>query len=71
MEREFKDILGKVMKERRITQYALSLQMGIRQSQVSNWLNGKSAPGYRSIKLLCEALELSADFLLGFTDEER
>jgi len=60
----FSKILGNIMKEQNLNQLALAGMLGIRQSQVSNWLNGKSLPGYFSLKLLCEKLGVSADFLL-------
>jgi len=62
---EFDKILRDLMKERGLNQLKLSEILGVRQSQISNWLNGKSLPGYFSIKLLCEKLKVSADALLG------
>lgn len=44
------------------------LKIGIRQEQVSEWLNGKSKPGYDSLKALAIALNVSADVLLGISD---
>ena len=61
----FGEILQNLMKERGFNQLQLSKILGIRQSQVSNWLNNKSLPGYYSIKLLCEKLDINADELLG------
>ena len=37
----------------------------MKQSQISEWLSGKSKPGYDNIKLICETLGISADRLLG------
>ena len=61
----FGKILAQLMREREVNQLQLSKMLGIRQSQISNWLRGKSLPGYYSIKLLCEKLKVSADILLG------
>ncbi len=37
--------------------------------QISNYLNGHQEPGATRIVQMCEALDVSADFLLGLTDE--
>lgn len=56
------------MQERGINQLQLSEKLGVRQSQVSNWVNGKSLPGYYSIKMICIKLKVSADYLLELED---
>jgi len=64
----FPQKLNKIIKDRGLNQLSLAGLLGIRQSQISNWLNGKSLPGYYSLKLICQKLDLSADFLLGLKD---
>lgn len=64
MKIEFDRILKELMKKRRLNQLQLAEILGIRQSQISNWLNGKSLPGYYSLKLLCAKLEVSAETLI-------
>ena len=64
MNPQFDKILKELMKNKGLNQLQLAGLLGIRQSQISNWLNGKSLPGYYSIKLLCEKLKVSADTLL-------
>jgi len=64
MNPQFDNILKELMKKRKFNQLQLAEILGIRQSQISNWLNGKSLPGYYSIKLICEKLKVSADTLL-------
>lgn len=39
--------------------------------QISNYLNGHQEPTVSSLLHLCEALDVSADFLLGMTDDPR
>ena len=63
MNTEFSKILKDLMKNHNLNQLQLAGMLGIRQSQISNWLNGKSLPGYYSIKLLCEKLKISANDL--------
>ena len=38
-------------------------------SLVTEWLKGKSKPGYDSIKAICLALDISADRLLGLDEK--
>ena len=52
-------------KEYSLSQTAFASMIGVKQSQVSEWLKGKSKPGYDNIKLICETLGISADRLLG------
>lgn len=60
----FPTILKELMDKHNLNQLQLSEILGIRQSQISNWLNSKSLPGYFSIRVLCEKLKVSADYLL-------
>ena len=65
---EFKEILKELMIERDLNQSNLAKLCNIKQSQVSEWLNGKSKPGYDNLKALCLALDISADILLSLKD---
>ena len=63
---EFTKILKDLMKiNDNLTQTELANKMGLKPSQVCEWLNGKSKPGYDSLKALALALDVSADVLLG------
>ena len=48
-----------------LNQSQLADKIGLKQSQISEWLKGKSKPGYDSIRAICVALGISADRLLG------
>ena len=66
---EFTKILNDLMKiNNNLTQTELARKMGLKPSQVCEWLNGKSKPGYDSLKALALALDVSADVLLGIKD---
>ncbi|MDR0975427.1 MAG: helix-turn-helix domain-containing protein [Christensenellaceae bacterium] len=52
----FSKWLTKYLSEHKMTQQELSAILHIRQSQISNWLNAKSYPGYISIITICEKL---------------
>lgn len=65
---DFIDILKDIMIDFNLNQSELAKKIGLKQSQVSEWLSGKSKPGYDSIKAICVALDISADRLLGLKD---
>ena len=65
---DFIEILKDLMIDNNLNQVKLSKLVGVRQGQVSEWLNGKSKPGYDSLKALALALNVSADVLLGISD---
>ena len=65
---EFIDILKDIMIELGLNQTDLANKIGIKQSQVSEWLKGKSKPGYDNIKLLCTKLNVSADRIFGLDE---
>ena len=48
----FIEILKEIMIENNLTQTAFAKIIGIKQSQVSEWLKGKSKPGYDNLKLI-------------------
>lgn len=62
---DFIDILKEIMIECNLNQSQLATKLGLKQSQISEWLKGKSKPGYDNIKLICHTLGISADRLLG------
>lgn len=65
---EFVDILKDIMVDFNLNQTDFANKIGIKQSQVSEWLNGKSKPGYDNIKLICTSLGISADRIMGLKD---
>ena len=58
----FTSALSTLMYARHLSQLALSKKLGIRQSQISNWLHSKSLPGYESIQILCKYFEIEANY---------
>ena len=61
----FVEILKDIMVDYNLNQSQLANKLGLKQSQINEWLNGKSKPGYDNIKLICQTLGVSADRLLG------
>ncbi len=66
---DFIDILKDIMIDFNLNQSQLANIVGLKQSQISEWLKGKSKPGYDNIKAICLALDISADRLLGLDDK--
>ena len=66
-EDQFRETIRSLMKSHGLTQLDLSAKLGVRQSQVSNWLSGKSMPGYRSLLALrsCFGVAMDKFFLIG------
>ena len=65
---EFIDILKDIMIDLNLNQSELAEKIGVKQSQVSEWLSGKSKPGYDSLKSICENLQISGDRILGLNE---
>lgn len=68
MENNFKDILKDFLRDNGLTQTEFAKIVGIKQSQVSEWLKGKAKPGYDLLKQISQAFNISADFFLGLND---
>ncbi len=65
---DFIDILKDIMIDLNLNQTQLAKKIGVKQSQVSEWLKGKSKPGYDSLKAICKELDISGDRILGLDE---
>ena len=54
-----------------ISQKELAITLKVAQPTVSAWESGKKTPTKENLKILCELLETTADYLLGITDNEQ
>ena len=61
----FAQALKKAMAEKGVTAYRLSKDLGVHQTTISNWLNGKSAPRMRIVHRISQVLGVQIDDLLG------
>lgn len=68
MENNFKDILKDFLIDKGLTQTEFAKIVGIKQSQVSEWLKGKAKPGYDLLRQMSQSFNISADFFLGLSD---
>ncbi len=68
MENNFSEILKDFLAEKNLSQVAFAKIVGVKQSQVSEWLKGKAKPGYDTLKSMAIAFNVSADFFLGLQE---
>ena len=62
MEQGFDEILREFLIMRNLTQTAFANTIGVKQSQVSEWINGKAKPGYDTLKRIAMSYNISADY---------
>ena len=62
---KFKERLNKVLQENQMSQNALAKKIGMSQSVVNNYCTGVREPSLDALILICNALQESADYLLG------
>ena len=68
MENNFSEILKDFLAENNLSQVAFAKAIGVKQSQVSEWLKGKAKPDYDSLKNMALAFNVSADYFLGIKE---
>lgn len=57
--------IKELMKVEGISQYALAKKLGISQSTICNWLNGKKEPSIESLWKLADFFGESIDYIVG------
>ena len=60
--------IDELMKMEKISQYALAKKLGISQSTICNWLNGKKEPSIESLWKLADYFSVSIDYIVGRED---
>ena len=68
MENNFSEILKDFLIENNLTQVEFARAIGVKQSQVSEWLKGKAKPGYDTLRSMAIAFNVSADYFLGIKE---
>jgi len=68
-----KKLMGKrltaVRKDRGVTRRELAEKLGVTKTQISDIENGKSGTNLERFLQLCQFYRVSADYLLGITDD--
>lgn len=62
--------LAEIRKDHRDTQAALAAKLHVTHFTVSSWEQGKSAPPQDMLVRICRLYQVSADYLLGLSDED-
>lgn len=60
--------LYRLMYENKITQKQLAESIGASQSNVSDWLNGKTLPSAEKLVAIADFFNVTVDYLLGRSD---
>lgn len=68
MESSFEEILREFLLINNLTQTAFANAIGVKQSQVSEWLNGKAKPAYDTLRRISLAFNVTADYFLGIKE---
>lgn len=68
MEIDFCEILKGFLIKKNLTQVAFAKAIGVKQSQVGEWLKGKAKPSYDTLKNMAIAFNISADYFLGIKE---
>lgn len=68
MQNDFQTILKELLRDFKLTQTVFAQKIGVKQAQVSEWLNGKAKPGYDNLRQIAIAFSISADYLLGLAE---
>ena len=59
------DRIKELLKEECLTQSKLASGIGVNQSTVCNWPNGKKEPSIESLWKLADYFDVSVDYLIG------
>lgn len=59
---EFKEILSEYLQTKNLTQVEFAKVIGVKQSQVSEWLRGKAKPSYDIMREILSNCDYGADF---------
>lgn len=66
----YSERLEKELKARKLNRRQLSIKTGINYRPIQRWFNDGSYPHIKTLKTVCECLDISADYLLGLSDEK-
>ena len=69
MKAGFSDRLKQSIDDRQLTQRQLATLIGTTEVSISRYLKGKRIPSADVLYRLCKALDVSADYLLGLSEE--
>ena len=65
------EIFAKLMKERGLTAYRVSMDTGVSQATLSDWKRGRSTPKLQKLQKLADYFGVSLEYMMGNPDGER
>ena len=65
---KFRERLKETLKYNSMSQVTLAKKIGMSQSVINNYCTGKREPTLDVLLLICKALDVSSDYLLGLED---
>ena len=65
------EIFAKLLQERGITAYRVSMDTGVPQSTLSGWKQGLSRPKYESMRKIADYFGVTVDYLTGKSEEKK
>lgn len=68
MKKDFSQVLREFLKDNRMTQIAFARAIGVKPSQISEWLRGKNSPNYQTLQKIASTFDVSADYFLGLSE---
>lgn len=69
MNSEFSDRLTLALKHAKLNQRGLSLKAGVSPSIIHRYVSGEAEPRAYNLRLIARTLNVSADYLLGLSDD--
>lgn len=66
----FTERFNLALKQSKIKQQLLADKIGVCKQCISGYKSGRTFPSIQTLRLICEALEVSADYLLGLENED-
>lgn len=69
MKYEIKNRIKELRKEKGLTQKQLATLLNKSETGYASWEQGLSEPNVNDLRLLCKIFEVSADYLLGITND--
>lgn len=66
----FSKTISTLIERNNLNQISFAKEVNVNQSQVSDWISGKSKPSFETLRDICIRFAISSDYLLGLKDDE-
>lgn len=63
--------LATIMSQQNVTAYRISKDLGVSQSSIKNWIDGKTSPSVETVVHLADYFDLSLDAMMGRENKNR